>query len=73
MHMWENSHSEIYISSRRPEGRVFMFWPREEIQKLSLESTEVYMTDLLDRYVHRSGELDEVCFGDFAANYKYFK
>lgn len=71
MHLSENSNSDVYINTGRPEERVSILKPREQLRSLPTDSTDIFATGLLDHYIQRPDELEELCLADFAANYKY--
>ncbi|XP_037825564.1 uncharacterized protein LOC119613607 [Lucilia sericata] len=71
MHLSESSNADIYINTGRPEERVLILRSRDQLQNLPPDSTDVYVTSLLDHYVQRPDELDSLCLADFAAFYKF--
>ncbi|XP_037820089.1 uncharacterized protein LOC119609402 [Lucilia sericata] len=71
MRLSESSNADIYINTVRPEERVLILRSRDELQNLPSDSTDIYVTSLLDHYVQRPDELDSLCLADFAAYYKF--
>ncbi|XP_061393643.1 uncharacterized protein LOC133329165 [Musca vetustissima] len=73
MRLSESSNAEVYINTGRPEERVFLLRPREQLQNLPPDSSDIYAVGILEHYVQRPDELEHICLADFAANYKYSK
>ncbi|XP_061391279.1 uncharacterized protein LOC133326674 [Musca vetustissima] len=71
MRLSESSNAEVYINTGRPEERVFILRPREQLLNLPPDSSDIYAVGILEHYIQRPDELEDLCLADFAANYKY--
>ncbi|XP_046810029.1 uncharacterized protein LOC124420612 [Lucilia cuprina] len=73
MHLSQCISPEVYINTFIPEKRVRIIKSRQELEKLSSESTEIFQTNILDYYVQRPDILNNICLAYFAAFYKFSK
>ncbi|XP_075158165.1 uncharacterized protein LOC142231442 [Haematobia irritans] len=73
MRLSECSNAEIYINTGRPEERVFILKPRDQLERLDPDSTNIYAPGLLNHYMQRHEDLENKCLADFAAEYHFSK
>ncbi|XP_058983672.1 uncharacterized protein LOC131804637 [Musca domestica] len=73
MHLSQCSSSDVYVNTLLPEKRVRILKPRQELQNLSPDSTDIYVSNLLEHYIQRPDNLGDVCLAYFAAHYTYSK
>ena len=71
MPMSQCSNAEVFVNTSIPEKRVRMVKSRQQLQQLDPLSTNIYLTNILDRYVQRPDSLEDKCLAYFAAYYTY--
>ena len=59
----------VFVPTGLPENRTRIFKPFYEINSLSDEDTNVFATNMIDRYQNRPKELNDCCLADFVANF----
>lgn len=63
----KSSRSSIFINTAPPENRVHILKPKEQLNNLPSDSTDIFSSGLLDYYPLRPRELENVCLAKFAA------
>lgn len=69
----KSSRADIYIDTSPPEQRTHILKRDEELSSLKDDDENVYQSGLLDHYVNRPLELEEICLAVFAAGYEFSK
>ena len=69
MRLSESSNAEVYINTSRPEDRVRMLKPRQQLENMDPQATNIFEAGLLDHYEQRPDELEQVSLADFASYY----
>ena len=59
----------IFINTDPKSERVTMTKPLSSIQELENDEEDLYLTSLIDRYICRPDNLENMCLAEFAANY----
>ena len=59
----------IFINTDPKNERVTMTKPLSSIQELENDEEDLYLTSLIDRYICRPDQLQNMCLAEFAANY----
>ena len=59
----------IFINTDPKNERVSMTKPLSSIQELENDEEDLYLTSLIDRYICRPDNLENMCLAEFAANY----
>ena len=59
----------IFINTDPKNERVTMTKPLSSIQELENDEEDLYLTSLIDRYICRPDNLENMCLAEFAANY----
>ena len=67
--MRKSSRQVIFINTAPPEERVKLLKPMNEIEKMDDESEEVHSSGLLNRYMKRPSNLENVTLADWAVLY----
>ncbi|XP_054711012.1 uncharacterized protein LOC129220608 [Uloborus diversus] len=67
------SRSTVYINTSPPNERVRLAKTRAQLQSLPEDSTEVFATGLIEHYVARPLQLNEICLADFASYYTFHR
>ena len=68
-----SSRSTVFINTNRPENRISMVKSDEVLQQLELDSKDVFVQGLIDTYINRPDEMQNVCLADFASLYNVSK
>jgi preprotein translocase subunit SecD len=68
-----SSRSTVFINTNKPENRISMLKSDEVLQKLELDSQDVFVQGLIDMYINRPDEMKNVCLADFASLYNVSK
>ena len=69
----KTSRSVIFINTGEKSQRIKLLKSENDLKELDPESKDVLSYGLLDYYVSRPTELENVCLADFAAKYNYSK
>lgn len=67
------SDSDVYIPTSPPDERTRLIKSERDLRNLDAESTNIFHEGLLDRYIKRSQDLEEVCLADYAAYFDSVK
>ncbi|KAL8592920.1 hypothetical protein ACOMHN_050747 [Nucella lapillus] len=59
----------VFINTNRPEKRIHMLKLEEVLRAMDPDSTDIMRSGLLDKYLARPNEMENVCLAEFAANY----
>ena len=59
----------VFINTSPINERVLILKPREKLQKLSGESTDIFMKDVFKKYAERQKDLENICLADFCSLY----
>ena len=70
MQLTYNSRPCLFINTGERDKRTKIIKRKSELLKLDPESTDIMATGLIDYYINRPDELNDVCLADFAANYQ---
>ena len=65
------SRSNVFINTSPSEKRVRLLKPKVLLQKLELDSEEIACLGLIDHYMSRPDQLEEICLAEFAAWYEF--
>lgn len=68
-----SSRVDIYVNTAEVQDRIGFLKPSAELETLDDESTDICVKGLLDHYVQRPEELEDVCLADFASLYNFTK
>jgi hypothetical protein len=71
MPLSKNSRDIVYINTNPPHERVYMKKSKSELELLDPDCTDVVVKGMLDHYLNRPNELEDICLADFAANYTF--
>ena len=63
----------IYIPTGLKKNRTRMLKNPSELAKLEPEATNVYKSNMCDKYENRPDKLKDMCYADFATTYDYIK
>jgi hypothetical protein len=61
----------IFIPTGPPEERLIFVKTENELRNLDSDSTDIGARGLLDHYVQRPDEIEDICLAEFAARYTY--
>jgi hypothetical protein len=61
----------VFIPTGPPEERIIFVKTENELRNLDSDSTDIGARGLLDHYVQRPDEIEEICLAEFAAWYTY--
>jgi len=59
----------VFVPTDLPDNRVRILKPSQYLEILDLDSENVYMTGIIQRYIARPFSLDFMCLADFAVEY----
>ena len=59
----------IYIPTGLKKDRTRMLKPQHLLNIMDPEDTNVYATNIIERYANRPDDLESLCYADFATNY----
>ena len=59
----------VFVNTGLPEERCRVVKPKEEIEALDDESTDIFMSNIIERYSDRLNIIDQLCLAEFAAYY----
>ncbi|XP_044578906.1 uncharacterized protein LOC123261377 [Cotesia glomerata] len=65
------SREVTFVNTNLPENRIQVVKSKEDLKKLPLNSTDIYIKDTLDHYIHRPHELEDTCLASFVSWYNY--
>ncbi|OXA54149.1 ATP-dependent DNA helicase PIF1 [Folsomia candida] len=71
--MTQSSRDVTFINTNRPDDRVILVKPAEELEKMDPDSCDIALKGILERYVVRPKTLDDLCLADYVANYNFSK
>ena len=69
LHMRTSNIDVLYLNTGIKKERTRILKPQSVLDSMDPEDTNVYATNLIDRYVNRPDTLDDMCYADFATNY----
>ena len=69
MPLKQMSRKVVFINTAAKEDRVSLLKLINQIQDMDEDSEDIYQTSLIDRYVARPDQLNNMCLAEFAANY----
>jgi hypothetical protein len=61
----------IFVPTGPPEERIIFVKTENELRNLDYDSTDIGARGLLDHYVQRPDEIEDICLAEFAAWYTY--
>ena len=67
--MRKSSRKVIFINTAPPEDRVHLLKPMNEIEEMDDDSEEIHSGGLLNRYIQKPANLENVSLADWAALY----
>jgi nucleoside-triphosphatase THEP1 len=67
------SRDYIYINTSPPEERVFILKTTAELEELDDKSEDISIKGMLDHYIHRPLDLEQITLAEFSAMYNYSK
>ena len=59
----------VFVNTGLPEERCRVTKSKEEIEALDDESTDIFMSNIIERYSDRPNITDQLCLAEFAAYY----
>jgi len=59
----------VYIPTGIKENRTRMLKDQSVIERMDPDDTNVYKTNMLEKYANRPDNLEDLCYADFATNY----
>ena len=59
----------VFVNTGLPEERCRVAKSKEEIEALDDESTDIFMSNIIERYSDRPNIVDHLCLAEFAAYY----
>ena len=59
----------VFVNTGLPEERCRVAKSQEEIEALDDESTDIFMSNIIERYSDRPNIVDQLCLAEFAAYY----
>lgn len=59
----------VFVNTGLPEERCRVAKSQEEIEALDDDSTDIFMSNIIERYSDRPNIVDQLCLGEFAAFY----
>ncbi|CAD6234316.1 GSCOCG00012386001-RA-CDS, partial [Cotesia congregata] len=65
------SRDVIFINTNDPENRIQVVKSKRDLEKLPLNSTDIYVKSTLDHYISRPHELENICLASFVSWYNY--
>ncbi|CAD6216212.1 GSCOCG00011290001-RA-CDS [Cotesia congregata] len=65
------SRDVIFINTNDPENRIQVVKSKRDLEKLPLNSTDIYVKSTLDHYISRPHELENICLASFVTWYNY--
>lgn len=65
------SREVVFVNTNHPSNRIQIVKSKQELLRLPPNSTDIYIKDTLDHYVHRLQELENICLASFVAWYNY--
>ena len=67
--MRKASRTVVFVNTGPPEERVSLLKPKQMLDKLEDDDTDIHADNLLKRYEKRSDKLSAICLAEFAAWY----
>ena len=59
----------VFVSTGLPEERIRIAKCQEELEALDDESTDIYKSNIIERYSQRPRSIEQLCLAEFAAYY----
>ena len=59
----------LYIDSGIKKNRTRILKPQCVLQKMDQDDTNIYASNILEKYANRPDDLEQMCYADFATNY----
>lgn len=69
----KSSRGCIFINTSPPDERVKMLKSKSELEKMSVDSTEIYMEGIFEKYEKRPKHLEHLCLAEFGTLYHKIK
>ena len=69
----EVSRKVVYIDTSRPDDRLHLLRSQQELQELSDDSTDIFVSSLVEHYIQRPDMLENISLYDFVTQYDYRK
>ena len=63
------SRSVVFFNTNTPDQRIGLLKPFHCLEAMDDSNEDIFQKSLLDRYVHRPQELEEMSYAEFGANY----
>lgn len=67
--MKQLSRSIVFLNINTPDQRIGLLKPFHCLEAMDDSNEDIFQKSLLDRYVHRPQELEEMSYAEFGANY----
>ena len=59
----------VYIPTGHQTERIRMLKPREILEQMDPDDTNIFSTNMIEKYANRPDNLDNTCYADFATTY----
>ena len=59
----------VFVNTSLPEKRCRVAKSQEEIEALDDDSTDIFMSNIIERYSDRPNIVDQLCLAEFASYY----
>ena len=67
--MKQLSRSVVFLNTNAAKERINVLKPLEDLKMMNDEDEDVFQKSIIDRYIHRPPELENMCFAEFGAKY----
>lgn len=67
----DSSRVDIFVNTSLPEERTHILKPIEELRKLDDDAENVVASGVIDHYINRPLELEELCLAEIATMYEF--
>ena len=71
--LYHCSRSFSYINTSPSRERAFILKPQYQLLELDKDCTKVMCKSIIDKYIDRPSNSENICLATFVANYKYYK
>ena len=65
--MSKSSVGEIFINTSIPEKRIQLLKSKTELEDLDPDSEDIFLSNVINRYIDRPDLLEKICLADFAS------
>ena len=73
MTLSKSSRQVIFINTGERDQRTKLLKSEKELQEMDPDSNDIMVSGLLDLYIARPDDLENLCLAEFASNYNYSK